>query len=340
MTCASHVLALIGRPVGNGAAHMAHRQKRRACFAALWFVLGMALATAAVALQPGRGIAIIYPDIGEPYRSVFSKIIEGIEDQAKSHVPSFAVGTDANVHDIADELRRQDIHIVIALGRNGMKAAAGLERDIHIVTGGVISIPEAKANNIEVFSLAPDPALLFARLQDFMPAAKRVFVVYDPRQNAWLMRLARDAAASRNLVLIAYEAQDLKTAVRLYQEILATADAKKDALWLLQDSTTVDEGVVLPLVLQEAWSHNLMLFSSNAAHVRRGALFSLYPNNLEIGRSLANSALGYTVSAGQHAPRGINPLKAVSIAVNLRTASHLGLNIEDKQSFDLVFPEP
>lgn len=29
------------------------------------------------------GIAVIYPDIGEPYRSVFTQIIDGIEDKAK-----------------------------------------------------------------------------------------------------------------------------------------------------------------------------------------------------------------------------------------------------------------
>ena len=40
----------------------------------------------------GRNIAVLYPDIGEPYRSVFAAIIGGIEDQANGRVASFAVG--------------------------------------------------------------------------------------------------------------------------------------------------------------------------------------------------------------------------------------------------------
>jgi len=306
--------------------------------AVLCCVLGLTVVAAAAALQPGRGIAVVYPDIGEPYRSVFTKIIEGIEGQTRSRVPSFAVGASPNLQEIATELRRQDIRVVIALGRNGLRFSSGLERDIGVVAGGVLSIPDAEARHISVLSLAPDPGLLFARLQAFMPAAKRVFVVYDPNQNAWLMRLAREAARARGLELVAYEASDLKTALRIYQDIFASADPGRDALWLPQDSATVDEGSVLPLVLQETWARNLAFFSSSVAHVRRGALFSLYPDNVEIGRHLANAALGYIASNGQ-GPRGVLPLKAVLLAVNVRTAGHLGVSLAGRQSFDLVFPE-
>jgi len=283
------------------------------------------------------GIAVIYPDVGEPYRSVFARIIEGIEEQSKSRVARFVLSANLNLEDISNELRRQNVRVVIVLGRNGLKAATGLDRDIGVIAGGVLSIPEADARNISVLSLAPDPALLFARLKAFMPAAKRVFVVYDPNQNAWLLRLSKEAARTRGLELVSHEASDLKTALRIYQDIFASADPRTDALWLPQDSTTVDEASVLPLVLQETWGRNLVFFSSNVAHVRRGALFSLYPDNVEIGRHLANSALGYLSSGGQ-GPRGVLPLKAVRLAVNARTAGHLGINLAGSQ-IALIFPE-
>ncbi|HEX8963405.1 MAG TPA: ABC transporter substrate binding protein [Rhodocyclaceae bacterium] len=294
----------------------------------------------ALAAPPGSRIAVLYPDIGEPYRSVFVKIIEGVEEQAKGRVFSMAVGASSNPQDVAAALRQQEARVVIALGRNGLKYASGLERDVAVVAGGVISVPEADARNIQVFSLAPDPALLFARLHALMPAARRIFVVYDPRQNAWLLRLARDAAAARGIELVAYEANDLKAALRAYQEVFAAMDSRKDALWLPQDSTTVDETAVLPLVLQEAWTRNLAVFSSSVVHVRRGALFSLYPDNAQIGHSLAAAAQAQI--AGSGGPRGtVVPLKSVLVAVNVRTANHLGLNLAARQqNFDMVFPEP
>lgn len=294
-----------------------------------------------LALNTAAGaIAVIYPDIGEPYRSVFGKIIEGIEDKARARVVSFPVGNNPNLQDLALELKRQDIRVVIALGRNGLKAATNLDLEIGVVASGVLAAPEAENRLLSVYSLAPDPALLFSRLKSLMPAAKRVHVVFDPRQNAWLMRYAREAARANGLELVAYEAGDLKTAIGYYRDVLAAADPRRDALWLPQDTTTVDESTVLPLVLQESWSRGLPVFSSSVAHVKRGVLFSLYPNNLELGRLLASSALGY-LSAGGAGSRGVIPLKEVLQAVNIRTAGHLGMDVSLRQSgFDMVFPEP
>jgi putative ABC transport system substrate-binding protein len=309
---------------------------------ALWAAAFLGATARATAVEASHSLAVLYPDIGEPFRSVFAKIIEGIEDQAKGHVLSYAVGANANPQDLANELRRHDVRVVIALGRNGLKAATALNRDIGVVAGGVISVPESEARGgLLVHSLAPDPALLFAQLRALVPNAKRVFVVHDPRQNAWLIRRAREAARAQGLELVAQEADDLKTAVRFYQETFATADPRRDVLWLPQDSTTVDESTVLPLVLQESWNRGLAVFSSSVAHVKRGALFALYPNNVELGRSLAGSALAALPASAAHAARGVVPLKEVLIAVNVRTAGHLGIQLGSRQqSFDLVFPEP
>lgn len=284
-------------------------------------------------------IAVLYPDIGEPYRSIFAKIIEGIEDKTRHKVVSYAVGSNFNVQDLSSELKRQDIRVVIALGRNGLKVAGQLDKDIGIIVGGVITASDSDARGGAVLSLAPDPALLFARLKAVSPKTRRVFVVYDPRQNGWLVKLAREAAHDQGIELVAQEAGDLKSALVFYQNFFAGADVRRDALWLPQDSATVDDSTVLPLVLQESWSKGVPVFSSNVSHVRRGALFALYPNNIELGRNLAASALG--VVSGGPMGRGILPLRDVLTAFNTRTASHLGLNLSvaQQQGFDLLFPE-
>jgi len=77
-------------------------------------------------------IAVIYPDVGEPYRSVFAQIVGGIEDKAKGRVVTFPVGAEVNAGVLNDALRRQGIKVVIALGRQGMKAAAVVDRNIAV----------------------------------------------------------------------------------------------------------------------------------------------------------------------------------------------------------------
>jgi len=243
-----------------------------------------------------------------------------------------------DVGELNNSLRQQDTRVVIALGRQGVKVASALEGNYGVVVGGVLMTPDDEVRNLQVNSLSPDPALLFSRLKGMMPKVRRIFTVYDPRQNEWMMKLAREAAVSQGLELVAYEAQDLRSAMHAYQEILAAVDNNKDALWLPQDTTTVEESTVLPMVLKESWDNNLAVFSSSFGHVRRGVLFSLYPNNVELGRHLAGSALGMIASGGSDVSSML-PLREVLMAINLRTAKHLGLNISRPQSFDMAFPE-
>ena len=287
--------------------------------------------------EPGN-IAVLYPDLDEPYRGIFHKIIEGVEAQIGKRVVTYAVGSDMKAQDIVANLKRQDIKVVIALGRQGLKAASGLVSDYGVVVGGVVSAPEDETRNFPVISLAPDPGMLFERLKHFMPNARRVVVVYDPRQNAWLIRMARQAAHKHGLELLAVEVTDIKSAVKAYQEQLASIDPKKDALWLPQDPTTVEDTSILPLVLESAWKLNLAVFSSNVTHVKRGVLFSLYPNNVALGRQLAASALNYPAIIP--AALKVVPMKDALLAVNVRTASHLGMQLSSplKNGIDLVFP--
>lgn len=289
------------------------------------------------ALAGDGGIAVLFPDIGEPYRGIFRKIIEGIEDKARTQVASIPVLPNADPAELAAELRRQDIRVVIALGKQGLKAAAALDRSFDVVAGAVLSIGDFEARDNTVISLAPDPALLFARLKTLQPGIQRVTVIYDPQINEWLVRLARGAAKAQGIELNALPAGDLKTALKQYRDFFASS-TRTDALWLPQDNTTADETTVVPLVLKEAWDRGMPLFSSSLAHVRRGALFSLYPDNLELGKELANSALAY-LGSGNHRPsKGVLPLRVVMAAVNTRTAGHLGINLR-QQSFDLLLPD-
>ena len=76
-----------------------------------------------------------------------------------------------------------------------------------------------------------------------------------------------------------------------------------------------------------------------SAHVKGGALLSLYPDNLDLGRSLAAAALR-ALGTPRPVP-GVQPLRETRAAVNTRTAAHLGLDIQSRlPMFDLVFPAP
>ncbi len=290
----------------------------------------------------GSGLAslvVVYPDIGEPYRTVFTSIIEGIEEIAKTHVRSIPIAANSDPAELNNQLKQSGTKVVIALGQQGWKASIGLDKDIAVVVGCVLKMPDGGNRTVMGISLTPDPAQLFGRLKSLQPSVKKVHVVYSAQANEWLIKVAREAARAQGLELVAHEARDLSGAAKLYESIFANATSGKDAVWLPNDSTTVDENTILPLVLQESWTRGVPIFSSNFAHVKKGALFALYPNNVELGRDLASVALG---AIGPEADRrGFSLLQALNVAVNLRTASHVGISIASQQqrSFTSVFPE-
>ncbi len=283
-------------------------------------------------------IAVIYPDIGEPYRQIFTEIISGIEDKLGAPVASYAVNADTNISVLKTSLNLENTKVVIALGRQGMQAAKQLNNRIKVVVGGVLTVPENDSDDQPVISLTPDPALLFARMKALMPSMKRVFVVYDPSFDTWLMKLAEPAANAQGLELVSYKAKNLRKAFEYYQQIFSRADSRSDALWLPQDPTTVEESSILPLVLQDSWNNNIAVFSSNFGYVQRGVLFSLYPDNAGLGKRLAVLAQDLLTPDG-NGRHGLMPLRDVQSAVNARTAKHLRIDTSRLKSFDKIFPE-
>jgi putative tryptophan/tyrosine transport system substrate-binding protein len=294
-----------------------------------------------VAQAAGPVVGVLYPELREPYRSVFVSILNGIEEGVTTPVRALALSPDERVEAVQAWLDRQRVDVLIALGSQGLAIAESLPRGPPVVVGAVLMEASQQAKSLSGIALTPDPEVLFERLHSLAPGVTRVIVVYDPRRSGWLIERARIAAAAQGLHLDARPAYDIRQAAALYRRAFEEAVRGTDALWLPQEPAVLDEETLFAMILNEAWNRRLLVFSSSPAHVRRGVLFSLYPDNQEMGRSLALLALEKAASAGAN-NASIIPLRQVRIAVNLRTAEHLGLQFGTRQqrSFDLVFPPP
>jgi putative ABC transport system substrate-binding protein len=299
---------------------------------------GWALADPAFA-QRGREqeLAVLYPDVAEPFSSFFARILDGIDDRFKTRVQRVAVPANPNIPAMVADLRQRQLRVVIALGRVGLRVANALEKT-DVVAGCVVSVSEAEARDALVLSLAPDPALLLRRLKGLLPNARSVTVAYSAANSGWLMGMARDASHALGLELHAAQVADPRAAMQVYQSYFAQA-TPRDALWLPQDSLVLDESAMLPQILQECWGKTLPMFSSNSSHVSRGALFSLLANNHALGRSLG--AMAQARLAAEGASRGLLPMRDVVGALNTRTASHLGVEItaQLRQDYEVLLPE-
>jgi putative ABC transport system substrate-binding protein len=300
-------------------------------------VILSALTTCFAALAKTPHIGVLYPDIRPPYEQVFLDIIKGVEDVTKDSIKLYDIKKDYDERALRHTLENAQINVVIALGRRGIKASSKLSGMFEVVAGAAFLYPNGKSNVTAGISLNPDPEILFSRLKELAPRVTRVSVVYNSQHNNWLIERAKRTAKRHDLSLNARSANNLKEAATIYREIVRDADASQ-AVWLLQDHTTLDKRVILAMILKMAWDKQFVVFSGNPGHVRQGALFSLYPDNIGMGRSIG--AIVMRRSKSNTTNDQIIPVRDLLIAVNIRTAKRLELKFTSAQEreFDLVFP--
>lgn len=321
-------------------------------------------------------VAVIYPDVAPPYNAVLSQIVSGIKQQADINVKEYPLKDGYDSAALRKNIEEQNTEVIIALGRRGTEAIQALNWRKSVIVGAASltsSLINTFGGSISAIRLTPDPELLFAKLRAFSPQSKRIIVITSAPQGSgsvaggtmpgatapqgraeakgsgsvagdkaavteetWLLSAAVEAAKKLNFELIVYPATGLYTVANTYRQAIKGMRPETDVLWLPPDEGSIDIRSILPAILQDAWDRHILVFCSNSAHAKRGALFALYPDNLQTGKSLAVLA----IDAVKHGGARIVPTQDVLTAVNMRTAEHLRLReiTHKNQHFDAIYP--
>ncbi|MER2512512.1 MAG: ABC transporter substrate binding protein [Nitrosomonas ureae] len=303
-----------------------------------WIVLLAMSASAISAVSPNTVIAVLYPETGMPYQQIFSEIISGIEKGAEgAAIRSMALPDPPNLSALRHWLDQQSPTVTITLGRIATETYEALDSPIPQVIGAFEASLQTRPR-IAGISLSVDPALLLDTLKKLAPAINRVWVIFNPNTDRWVVDLAQSAAPVFGLEIQTLEASDLRESARRFLDVLERAEPTTDSIWLLANSALVDSQTILPLVVEQSWKRRLVIFSNSLQQAKYGILFALYPDNLQLGRHLAELAQSHVRQP--HRAFHIEPLRAVKRVLNLKVAAHLKLSItkDIEQQFDVVLP--
>ncbi len=283
------------------------------------------------ALLAAEVLSVIYPEVKAPYDEIFKQIVKGIEDEYQGPIKLYPLKSEFSVADTVQQLDEHNEQMVIALGKSGYQVAKAVYQRKSVAVGALPIQP----NGISGVSLLAEPKVLFDSLRLLAPSVKRVAVLHTPA-NKWLIGRAKIQADQLGLTLLHIEVSDLKNAVAEYDTLLKALNPQTDALWLPLDPITANEQVILPKLLEYAWEHNLVLFSSKPEHAKRGALFSMFPNHYELGKGLVFMVKKLR---SKEIASSVLPMDKMQLAVNLRTAAHLGFayNTQLRTNFSIVF---
>ncbi len=283
-------------------------------------------------------VAVIYPELRAPFNKIFTDMADGVEKEINGSTVRYILKKDYSPQQLNQWMNENNIQACVALGVRGEKATSALEKDIPIILGGMLA-PKSNSDLRPGISLAPSPDKLFEKLKIIKPDAREVIVVYNPKKTTWLIQKAQVAAVKHQLKLVTYTTMSLSESAKIYREIFKRKNIADVGIWLPPDPTSVDNKAVLSFILDQAWRKNITVFSSSLAHVNKGVLFAMYPDNIRLGQSLGKVALNeLNKSTDQY--KGIVPVTDLLTAFNRRTAEHLGINVTSTElrSYDAVFP--
>ncbi len=186
--------------------------------------------------------------------------------------------------------------------QSGFGAGHGRE-----VTGATLDIPHDH-------QFGTQPRLL--------PGARRLGVLYHPAETGAIVESARAAAQRHNFSLEARRVDGAGEAPAALDELME----KVDAVWTVADSHVFTPETTSAMILASL-RRRIPLFGLSAAHVRAGALAALSCDYADVGAQTGELAL--RVLGGEKAS-GIPPTppRKTALALNLRSAQHLGLTID------------
>lgn len=295
-------------------------------------------AHAAGETHSARRITVLFPQLQAPYDQIFKSIIEGIDAAHPGPLQQVELTDTMEPAALAQTLKQDADEAIIALGNRSVEMLLQTNRGVNNAIAGAVLMDEHDGKKLSAISVAPDPERLFSHLHQLIPAVKKIHVIYQQNEEQHVIEKAQIAAQVLGLELTAIPTATVQELADSYGKLLRKQNPNTEALWIPHTGKSLDPAI-MGRVLKEAWNRPLIVFSSNLADVRKGALFALYPDNPALGRNLV--AMLYARLENPDAPRSIQLSTDLVSAINIRTANHLGiyLNANELTSYRLIYPE-
>jgi putative ABC transport system substrate-binding protein len=231
-------------------------------------------------------------------------------------------GEMSQVARVLQDVKQGGSALVLTLGTAATQRARQDITSVPIIAGLVLSADEFKGiPNISGVTLEFPVALQLEWLRRFLPTAKTIGVIYNPRENQQKIEAASRIAQQLRLKL---ESQPV-TDIRELPTALETLAKKIDVLW----------GVVDELVLTPQTAKHILLFSFqnripfvglSTAWVKAGAFYALDWDYTDLGMQCGEMALKVLQGASINALPPVGPRKVV-YTVNQKTARHMKIEV-------------
>ncbi len=259
---------------------------------------------------------------------VTSSSVEAFEEAVRGIQSGFGMGSGAVIldlaskpPDLANQLARGDIRLLITVGNQAYEAAARFGKAPILATmllRGDLTAPGLRAPSGAVVLDLPLAEIL-EQVAGVLPGKTRAAMIRNPgTKGASLSALVAQAKAAGMTLKVL----DCPRPDKLL-ELFLSLRGQADVVICPPDGTLYNSATVRPLIVASIENH-LPVVGFSESFVRSGAVAAVYPDYLEVGRQTGELSRGYLATGGF--PAQENPRK-VKLAVNPRVAKLLGLRL-------------
>ena len=280
-----------------------------------------------------QGIVILKSHDLEP----FNQAMAGFVAACPMHITEYDLrGTKKEESSIIQRLTTAKPRLIVAIGPLAAQVARENLRDVPMIFVMVSNPPKhgLQGSNLAGVSLDIPVQTQLARYKALVPALKTLGVVYDPTKTGAMVTEARGIAATLGFQLLGAPVSTPKEVPAALRSLLG----KIDALWMVPDDTVVTPESFKFLLLT-AFENNLPFVTVSDIFVEAGALASLSPDYTDVGRQGCQLATDVESGRLRLAEVMVVPPAKVNLAINLKTASKIGLTLppEIVQSANKVY---
>jgi putative ABC transport system substrate-binding protein len=188
--------------------------------------------------------------------------------------------------EIVKKSRIMNPSLILAIGMDALAKARTI-RNVPVIYLMVLN-PRSliqDSENITGISMYVQPGRQLSTLQQILPQARKIGLLFDPDKSGFFVKSAQTAAAATNIELLTKAVHSTRDAVAAFDGM----NSQIDALWLLPVTTVVNPGSI-DLLLLSAMEFRIPVFCFSEKYVEKGALFSLDVDALEAGKQAGEMA--------------------------------------------------
>jgi len=280
-----------------------------------------------------QGIVILKSHDLEP----FNQAMAGFVAACPMHITEYDLrGTKKEESSIIQRLTAAKPRLIVAIGPLAAQVARENLRDVPMIFVMVSNPPKhgLQGSNLAGVSLDIPVQMQLARYKALVPTLKTLGVIYDPTKTGAMVAEARSTAATLGFQLLGAPVSTPKEVPAALRSLLG----KIDALWMVPDDTVVTPESFKFLLLT-AFENNLPFVTVSDIFVEAGALASLSPDYTDVGRQGCQLATDLGSGRLRLAEAMVVPPAKVNLAINLKTASKIGLTLPSEiiQSANKVY---